>query len=228
MEFDKERFAELLRRAQGRGRSLRRFAEEAGISASYISRLARGMREEPPTPEVIRKIADVAQNGVTYDDLMAAAGWIDESVTELIRRWREDTPYYRIPSDLYIIPVVGSIAAGIPIDRIETVEGFLAVDPLLLSGAEGFALRVKGDSMSGDRIYDGDVVIVRKQESIEPHEIAVVSVGNEDATLKRVRIINGNAVLLSSNPEYDPIVVPASEVKVIGKVIEVRFFPGRR
>lgn len=228
MGYDRMRLAQLLRQAQGKDRSLRRFAEEAGISSSYVSRLMRGIVEEPPSAEILKKLASVARNGVTYTDLLQAAGRLDDSdVEKLIQRWRTEVPYYR-DEHLYVIPLLGSIPAGIPIDRIEDIEGYVSVDPLILSGAEGFALRVKGDSMSGDRIYDGDIVIVRRQDTVDPTDIAVVAVNDHEATLKRVQFTNGQAILVSSNPDYEPMIVPADQVKIIGKVVEVRFQPRRK
>lgn len=74
--FDRQRFSELLRKAQG-GRSLNRFAADTGISAAHLSRLTRALLESAPAPPTIRKIADAAEGGVTYEALMRAAGHIE-------------------------------------------------------------------------------------------------------------------------------------------------------
>lgn len=129
------------------------------------------------------------------------------------------------PSAMVRIPVLGSIVAGEPIERLEHNEGYTLVDPEVLKGAKGFALRVKGDSMSGDNIYDGFVVIVRAQPEVYPHEIAVVAVNGQEATLKRVRYLDSKAILTPSNPVYDQKVYDAKDVNVIGKVVEVKFWP---
>lgn len=123
------------------------------------------------------------------------------------------------------LPIIGSIRAGEPIERLEYNEGYTLVDPDVLRGREGFALRVKGDSMSGDRIMDGDIVIVVKQPEVQPHEIAVVAVNGEEATLKRVKIQGDMCMLVPSNPEYEPMLYPAKDVHIIGKVVEVKFWP---
>lgn len=129
------------------------------------------------------------------------------------------------PSIMSRLPVLGTIRAGEPIDRIESNEGYTLVDPDLLRGREGFALRVQGDSMSGDRILEGDIVIVLKQEEVQAHEIAVVAVNGDEATLKRVKL-HGNMVMLSpSNPAYEPQLLPAKDIHIIGKVVEVKFWP---
>lgn len=123
------------------------------------------------------------------------------------------------------IPVVGKIAAGTPIDRIENIEGYTLVDPYILRGKDGFALQVIGDSMTGDRIYDGDMVIVSKQDEVHSSDIAVVVVDNESVTLKRVRREGAQCLLIPSNPTMQPSLVPAEQVKIIGKVVEVKFWP---
>lgn len=123
------------------------------------------------------------------------------------------------------IPVLGQIPAGVPIERIEENEGYTLVDPNVLKGREGFALRVKGDSMTGDRIHDGDMVIVAVQEEVHPHEISVVAINGEEATLKRVKVQGEMVMLLPSNPMYEAQLVPAKDVRIIGKVVEVKFWP---
>lgn len=123
------------------------------------------------------------------------------------------------------VPVLGCVQAGHPIEMIESNEGYTLVDPNVLHGKQGFALRVKGDSMIGDRIHDGDVVIVAKQEEIHPHEIAVVAVNGDHATLKRVKRHGDMCMLIPSNPTMEPQLIPAKDVHIIGKVVEVKFWP---
>jgi len=83
-------------------------------------------------------------------------------------------------------------------------------------------LRVKGDSMSGDRIYDGDRVVVVIEDDVSPTDIAVVAINGNEATLKRVKCQGGICMLISSNPEYEPMMYKIEKVHIIGKVIEVR------
>lgn len=129
------------------------------------------------------------------------------------------------PNTMIRLPVLGSIRAGEPNDLIEYNEGYTLVDPEVLNGAPGFALRVKGESMAGDNIHDGYVVVVRIQPEVLPTDIAVVSINGEEATLKRVKIVGDMAMLVPSNPEYEPLLVPAKDINIIGKVVEVKFWP---
>lgn len=100
-----------------------------------------------------------------------------------------------------------------------------SVKPELLQGKEGFALRVKDDSMSGDRIQAGDVVAVAKQDDVQPNEIAVVAIGGEEATLRRVKREGNMCMLIPSNPSMSPDLVPCKKITIIGKVVEVKFWP---
>ncbi|OME23385.1 LexA family transcriptional regulator [Paenibacillus odorifer] len=122
------------------------------------------------------------------------------------------------------VPLLGTIRAGQPIDRIENIESEMLIDSERIKGREAFALRVQGDSMSGDRIQEGDIVIVVKQEEVQPHEIAVVAINEDYATLKRVKPAGDMCMLIPSNPTMSPELVPCKDVKIIGKVVEVKFF----
>lgn len=136
----------------------------------------------------------------------------------------DDAVPYLVDSMLKI-PVLGFVQAGRPIEMIENIEGYTLVDPTVLRGREGFALKVKGESMIGDRIHDGDVVIVANQEEVHPHEIAVVAVNGDQATLKRVKRHGNMCMLIPSNPTMEPQLIPAKDVHILGKVVEVKFWP---
>lgn len=126
-------------------------------------------------------------------------------------------------NDMVKLPIIGQIAAGQPIDCYENFDGFTCVDPSVLRGRDGFALRVKGDSMIGDRIHNGDIVVVVVQPEVLPTDIAVVRVNRGETTLKRVKIHGDFCILSPSNPSMEPMLVPAKDVEVIGKVVEVKF-----
>lgn len=130
-------------------------------------------------------------------------------------------------SHLQRIPILGRIAAGVPIYAEENIEGYTYTD--LNGGAEYFGLRVRGDSMNAARIYDGDIVIIRRQDIVENGEIAAVLIDDQDATLKRFSR-HGNIVTLmpqSTNPVNQPFVYDLKEttVKILGLVVKVEFRP---
>lgn len=128
-------------------------------------------------------------------------------------------------SKLHRIPVLGQIAAGLPLYADENVEGYTYTE--LNGGAEYFALRVTGDSMNALRINEGDIVIVRRQPEVENGEVAVVLVDGENATLKRFYQTESTITLMpqSTNPTHVPQVYdPAkTRVDVLGKVVKVEF-----
>lgn len=127
------------------------------------------------------------------------------------------------------IPVLGNIAAGRPILANEHIQDWDVIPkPNKYKEGEFFALIVKGDSMIGSRIYEGDKVIVRIQPWVEDGEIAVVNVDGENATLKRVKYINGKYLLIADNPKYEPIVIENENARIVGKVIQVIFDPNKK
>lgn len=116
------------------------------------------------------------------------------------------------------IPVLGTIAAGEPIVAEENVEYYVEAGTNIRAD---FCLKVKGDSMINARILDGDIVFIRKQDTVEEGEIAAVLIDNE-ATLKRVYRTNGDVVLMAENPNYKPMVYKGTdgkEVRILGKAI---------
>lgn len=125
------------------------------------------------------------------------------------------------------IPILGRISAGLPIYAEENIEGYTLTN--LNHGGEYFALRVQGDSMNAARINNGDLVIVRRQEEVENGEIAVIMVGDENATVKRFYRTETTVTLMpqSTNPEHRPQIYDLTRVKigVLGKVVKVEFEP---
>ena len=122
--------------------------------------------------------------------------------------------------DVFVkIPVIGRVAAGIPINAVENLEGSLVVDPSFLKKAEdSFALRVKGDSMINAGINDKDLVIVSPREQAKNGDI-VVAMLNDEATVKKFEFINNKVRLIAENNAYLPIEVEKEDdFKVIGKV----------
>jgi repressor LexA len=120
------------------------------------------------------------------------------------------------------IPIVGRVAAGIPITAIENQEGHIDVGSLLSDDATHFAVRVKGDSMKGAGIFDGDYVVVRLQESFKDGEIIVAYLGDEpEATVKFIRKRGRLIELVPRNPSYKPVVVdPARDnLRIAGRVV---------
>ena len=140
----------------------------------------------------------------------------------------DSLPPSAAPIDLtsrHRIPILGRIAAGLPLYAEQNIEGYTLTD--LNGGAEYFALRVTGDSMNAARIEDGDVIIVRRQDEVENGELAVVMVGDDDATVKRFYSTDSTVTLMpqSRNPIHQPQIydLEKTKIKVLGKVVKVEF-----
>ena len=123
------------------------------------------------------------------------------------------------------IPILGRISAGLPLYAEQHIEGYTLTD--LNGGAEYFALRVSGDSMNAARIQDGDILIVRRQDEVENGEVAVVMVGDDDATVKRFYATGSTVTLMpqSTNPDHQPQIYDTTKtsIRVIGRVVKVEF-----
>lgn len=117
------------------------------------------------------------------------------------------------------IPVMGRIAAGVPIEAIQTHSHTIAVPPEMLGGGEHFALEVRGDSMVDAGIFDGDTVLIKKQDTAGNGEIIVALVDDEEATLKRLRRKGETIALEAANPAYETRIFRPDRVKVQGRLV---------
>lgn len=118
-------------------------------------------------------------------------------------------------------PLLGRIAAGQPVEAIPQPENFSLGD-FASSKGKIFVLRVKGDSMVDDHICDGDYILVESADTAQNGDIVVALIGGTDATLKRFFQEGADKVRLQpANAQMEPIIVPASEVKIQGRVIGV-------
>jgi repressor LexA len=177
--------------------SVREIGEAIGLSSpstvhSHLSSLVEGgyLRRDPTKPRAI----EVVDNGATG--------------TELRRAPVRD------------VPLVGRIAAGSPILAEEDIEEIFPLPTELVGNDPVFMLRVRGDSMIGAGIFDGDFVVVRRQPEARNGEIVAALIDGEEATVKRFRREADRVVLLAENPAYEPIVLRGG-VEIIGKVVAV-------
>ncbi|MEM8651183.1 MAG: transcriptional repressor LexA [Pseudomonadota bacterium] len=119
----------------------------------------------------------------------------------------------------FSVPVMGRIAAGVPIEAIQHNTHSVTVPPEMIGSGEHFALTVDGDSMIDVGIHDGDTVIIQQADTARGGEIVVALVDDAEATLKTFRREGTNIALEAANPAYETRVLPSDRVKVQGKLV---------
>lgn len=189
---------------EGRGLSQQALAQKIEVSQSTIGMWESKKRE--PNFETMEKIADFFN--VTTDYLLGR------------------TSYSSQQNKGVKIAVLGRVQAGIPVEAVEDILDWEEIPQEMASQGEFFALKIRGNSMF-PRIVDGDVIIIRKQSDIDSGDIAVVLVGNNDATVKKIRKTENGIELVPLNPNFDIQYYSNEEIEalpltVIGKVVELR------
>lgn len=127
---------------------------------------------------------------------------------------------FEVTADAFQLPVMGRIAAGVPIEAISEVSHNVAVPGSMISGRENhYALEVKGDSMINAGINDGDIVVIREQDLAENGDIVVALVEGSEATLKYYRRKGAMIALEAANPAYETRILPQDKVRVQGRLV---------
>ena len=196
--------------------SQEQLAEKIGLTKQAISQYERGERN--PSMTVLDALCDFFN--VSSDYLLGK-----DSVT--LRFVGKDEIDKLESKSCVRVPVLGRVAAGVPIDAIEDVlEDWEEIPEAMAATGEFFGLKIKGDSMQ-PRIAEGDVVIVRSQPDAESGDVVIVQVNGDTATCKRLMKHETGISLISFNPMYEPINFTNEEIErlpvtIIGKVVENR------
>lgn len=206
------------------GLSLDDFAKLSGRSKGYISYIERGINPRSgqpisPTADTLQALAQAMK--INTSDLFDMLD-DDQTITFKENAGTHKTP--SIPDDPNIfvpklkkVPLLGTTAAGEPILSDEYFEGYVNT-----TEDADFCLKVKGDSMIGIGINDGDIIFVKAQETVENGQVAVVRINNDAVTLKRLYRKDDSVILQSENPAVMPMIYNASncdEFKVLGLAI---------
>ena len=138
--------------------------------------------------------------------------------------WKSGTPPPKTKG--VRIPVLGKVAAGVPIEAIEDIIDYEEIPESMSRSADYFGLQIRGDSME-PKISDGDVVIVRKQDDAESGNIVIATVNGDEATCKKIKKTESGLMLISTNPDYEPFIYSWEDVKrlpvrILGRVVELR------
>lgn len=192
-----------------RGLTLQQVADYVGLQKAAIYKYEHGLTVNPKR-SLIEKLATLFQVSPSYLLGINDEEEKSDSVTKGVR-----------------IPVLGNVAAGIPITAITDVEDWEEIPEKLASSGTYFALRIKGQSME-PRIKDGDVVIVRQQSDVDTGDVAIVLVNGDEATVKEIKKLDTGIMLIGWNTAvYSPRFYSAKDIKslpvrIIGKVVELR------
>ena len=122
-------------------------------------------------------------------------------------------------SQTIAVPVMGRIAAGTPIEAIQTKSHVINMPPDMLSTGEHFALEVRGDSMIEAGILDGDIALIKRLDTADTGDIVVALIDDEEATLKRFRRRGASLALEPANPAYEVRILPPNRVRIQGKLV---------
>ena len=176
--------------------SLRQAARDLGISHSAVSQGVKLLEQKG----VVKREGRYSRTL----HLIAPTG-----ETAAVQRWRE-------------IPVVGRVTAGLPLYAQQEWEGSLVLDGDLYRGRHLFALRVRGDSMQGAGILDGDMAVCTPRQYAQNGEIVVVLIHGEEATIKRFFLHRNHVALRPENPDYATMHYGFDEVLIQGKVVGIQ------
>jgi repressor LexA len=189
------RFIREFGRREGHSPSLRQIARDVGLAVSTVSYHVSILEQEGS----LRRSAGQPRTIVEPAD---PPPWPEKEEVE--------------------VPLIGQIPAGIPLDAVDLPGDVFRLPRQLVGYGKLFMLRVKGDSMTGAAIADGDLVVVRQQPVAENGEIVAAQldgIETAEATVKTWQRLNGHAWLMPHNPGYQPI--PADDATILGKVVAV-------
>lgn len=124
-------------------------------------------------------------------------------------------------NDSIAIPVMGRIAAGVPIEAIQSHSHTILMPADLLGGGDHYALEVRGDSMIEAGILDGDTVVIRRSDAADSGDIVVALIDDEEATLKRLRKKGASVALEAANPAYETRIFGPGRVRIQGKLVSL-------
>ena len=168
----------------------------------------------------IKRYEDGNTKKLPTDRLEKIAKYLNTSI-EYLMGWEEEQKPQGVK-----IPVLGTVAAGIPISAVEDILDYEEIPRSWQNQGEFFALKIKGDSME-PRMESGDVVIVKQQSDANSGDTVIVLVNGDDATCKRLEKTDNGIMLVSTNPKYPPIFYSLEDIQtkpvvILGKVVELR------
>lgn len=204
------------------GYKLRELRKEKELTQEALTKIMREKYNSTVSESMLSKWERDLEEPARFDDVVSLADFFGVT-TDYLLGLVEDK-YSTLKEVKYkTIPILGTIAAGVPITVQEDIIGYESVS---LDENVDFCLKVKGDSMIGARIFDGDIVFIRKQDVVENGEIAAVQIDGEEATVKRFYKEHGKVILHSENPTIPDMIFTSKDrkqIRILGKVMYVKF-----
>jgi len=198
----------------GRGPEVALTRRQQAIYDYLLERDDRG--ELPPSLDELCEAMGLKSRGSMHAQIKAL---MDEGLVEPMGGRHRGVRVRRdVPASPEQLPLLGSIAAGRPLEAISNPE-WMDVPPQLRSGGECFVLQVKGDSMVEAGILDGDWVVIERRQQARDGEIVVALTDGEDATLKRLKRLPGRVVLIPENAEMTPMEFEPARVQIQGVLV---------
>lgn len=187
-----------------RGINVTEMCRASGVNRSSLGDIKQG-RKKTLSASNLSKIADYF--GVTIEFLLGKTTSVETN-------------------GKISVPVYGRIAAGFPSDMVADIEDYEEISAEMAKNGEYFCLRIHGDSMS-PLFVEGDVIVIRKQETCEDNDICAVAVNGEYATCKRVLRVQKGILLVAENEAYEPMFFSNKQIEnlpvaILGKVVELR------
>ena len=192
-------------------------------SKSGIHRLIKALEERGfikrlPNRARALEVIRLPENMQTAMAPARARGFSPSVIEGNLGRMRE-APESANSNEPVLVPVMGRIAAGVPIEAIQHQSHTIGIPPDMLSPGEHFALEIRGDSMIEAGILDGDTVLIRKSDSADTGDIVVALVDEEEATLKRLRRKGASIALEAANPAYETRIFGPDRVRIQGRLV---------
>jgi SOS-response transcriptional repressor LexA len=211
--------------------SQNKFAKLIGITQSYFNNIERGELKNPPSEEVLEKIAiglELKEEEFDYLNFLVAFERTPQLIKDELQKKDKEINYLRGNSSITEnssisiedqIPVFERISAGLGVLGEQEVTEYLSI-PGIRNYGNMFAVNVWGDSME-PTIKDGSIIIAKKEVEVRNGEVGAFFI-NDEAFVKRLKITESYIALISDNPNYPPIFIgPGEDLKIVGKVVKV-------
>ena len=198
--FQKTKFKQLIETALG-NRSITQYSEDSTVNRTYISKIINESLDNPPSPEILKKLATHSKGRISYKELMVAAGYLRENKTN---------------NDLTKVPVIKNIKKHI--FNSSNIKKYKVINKQDEDLAKPFFFKAKDNSMINNGIRKNSLILIDKQASIKNKDIIICTIESKQL-IRRINITKQKIILTAANPSYEPIKTTKEDINIIGKCI---------